>query len=77
MGKDISKITSKNWSGKYSPGMSAMRQKIFDHAKNLQHMLLTSSERVIQKTAEVTNHMIGNNIANKITRVPKNSQQNN
>ena len=40
MGKDISKITSKNWSGKYSPGMSAMRQKIFDHAKNLQHMFL-------------------------------------
>ena len=36
MGKNI----SKSLSGKYSPGMLAMRQKLVDHAKNLQQMHL-------------------------------------
>ena len=33
MGKTIGKNISKNLSGKYSPGMLAMRQKLLDHAK--------------------------------------------
>ena len=33
--------------------------------------------RVIQKTAEVTGDLIGNEIANRITKFSKNSQQNN
>ena len=32
-GKNIDKNISKNLSGKYGPGMLAMRQKLFDHAK--------------------------------------------
>ena len=35
------------------------------------------SKRVIQKTAEATSDLIGNKTANRITNVPKNSQQNN
>ena len=35
------------------------------------------SKRVTQKIAEATGDLIGNKIANKITRVSKNSQQNN
>ena len=34
-------------------------------------------KRVIQKTAEATGDLIGNKIANRITKVAKNSQQNN
>ena len=40
MGKSIGKNISKNLSGKYSPGMLAMHQKLLDHAKNLQQMHL-------------------------------------
>ena len=65
------KNISKDLSGKYS-------QKRFDHAKkSATHALKTSSKRVIQKTLEATGDLIGNKIANKITRVSKNSQQNN
>ena len=39
--------------------------------------LKTSSKRVIQKTAEATSDLIGNKLANKITGVSKNLQQNN
>ena len=35
------------------------------------------SKRAIQKTAEATGDLIGNKIATKITKVSKNSQQNN
>ena len=34
-----------------------------------QNTLKTPSKRVIQKTAEVTNDLIGNQIVNKITKV--------
>ena len=33
MGKNIGKNNSENLSGKYGPGMLAMRQKPLDHAK--------------------------------------------
>ena len=33
MGKNIGKNTSKSLSGKYSPGILAMDQKLLDHAK--------------------------------------------
>ena len=39
--------------------------------------LKTTSKSVIQKTAEATGDLIGNNIADKIAEVSKNSQQNN
>ena len=44
--------------------------------KNLQQIhlkLKNSSKRVIQKTAEAIGDLIGNKIANRITRVSKNS----
>ena len=71
MGKNIVKSTSKNLSGKYG-------QNIFDHAKQSEtDAIKTSSKRVIQKTAEATVGLIGNKSANRITKVSKNSQQNN
>ena len=39
--------------------------------------LETFSKRVIQKTSEATGDLIGNNIANRITKVPRISLQNN
>ena len=58
--------------------MLAMRQKLLDHPKqSATDILKTSSERVIQETAEATVDLIGNTIANRITKVSKNSQQNN
>ena len=62
---------SKNVSGKYS-------QKLLDHAKrSATHALKTTSKRVIQKTAETTGDLIGNKIADRITKVLKTSPQNN
>ena len=78
MGKDISKNISKSLSGKYSPGMLAMRQKLLDHAKqSATNAFKTASKRAIQKTVEASDDLIGNKIANKITGVSKNSQQKN
>ena len=66
-------------SGKYN-------HKLLDHAKKSDtDALKTSSKRIIQKTAEATGDLIGNKIAGavaerydgKITKVSKNSQQNN
>ena len=76
-GKNIGKNVTKSLSGKYSPGMLDMRKKLLDHAKkSATDALKTSSKRVIQKIAEATGDLIGNNIANKITTVSKISQQN-
>ena len=73
MGINIGKNISKSFSGKYSPGMLAMHQKLLDHAKkSATDALKTSSKRVIQKTEEVTGDLIGNKIADKITKVSKN-----
>ena len=57
-------------SGKY-------RQKPLDHAQKFAtDSLKTSSKRIFQKTTEATGDLIGNKIADKITKVSKNSQQN-
>ena len=39
--------------------------------------LETASKIAVQKIAEASGDLIGNNIANRITKVSKNSQQNN
>ena len=58
--------------------MLAMSQKPPDHAKKpATDAFKTSSKRVIQKTAEAAGDLIHNKIANRITKVSKNSQQNN
>ena len=63
--KNIGKNISKNLSGKYS-------QKRLDHAKkSATDALKTSSKNVLQKTV-----LIGNKIADKITKILKNLQQN-
>ena len=68
MCKNLYKNISKSLSGKYS-------QKLLDHAKvSATDALKTSSKRVIQKTAEATGVLIGNEIANKITKVSKKSR---
>ena len=78
MGKNIGEKISKNLSGKYSPGMLAMRQKLLENAKqSATDAIKTSSKRVIQKTAEASGDLTGNKIANRTTKVSKNSQQNN
>ena len=40
-------------------------------------ILKTTSKREIKKKAEATGNLIGNEIADRITKVSKNSQQNN
>ena len=68
--KRIAKTISRNLSAKYS-------HKVFDHAKQSEtHALKTSSKRVIQKTAEATDDLIGNKTSNRITKVSKCSPQN-
>ena len=71
MGKNICKNISKNLNGKYS-------QKPYDHAQQFAtDALKITSKKGIQKTAEATSDLAGNNIANKSTKVSENSQQNN
>ena len=61
--KNVVLSVSKNLSGKYS-------QKLLDHAKqSATDALKPASKRVIQKTTEATDDMVGNKIANKITGV--------
>ena len=53
--------------GKYS-------QKLFDFAKkSATDAFKTASKGTIQKTPEATDHLIGNKIANRISKVSKNS----
>ena len=67
MGKNI----SQNLSSKYS-------QKPLDHAKQFAtDALKTASKRVIQKRAKATGDLIGNKIADRITKVWKTSPRNN
>ena len=71
LGKNIGKIISKILSGKYS-------QKLLGHAeKSATGVTKTPSKQVTQKTAEATGDLIDNEIANKNTKLSKNSQQNN
>ena len=69
--KNIGKSKSKNLSGKHS-------QKLLNHARQCAtESLKTTPKRVIQKLAEATGDLIGNKVADRITKVSKNSQQNN
>ena len=72
MGKNISKNISKNLGGKYS-------QKLLDHAKqSATDALKTTPKRLIQqKPAETTGDLIGNKIADRITKDSRSLPQNN
>ena len=79
MGKNIGKNICKKLSSKCG-------QKRLDHAKqSATDATESSSKRIIQKTAETTGDLTGNRIVKavakrddaKITKVSKNSQQNN
>ena len=53
-------------------------QKRLDYArKSATDAFETASKRAIQKTAEATGDLVGNKIADRITEISKNSQQNN
>ena len=63
MGADLGENISKNLSGKYG-------QKPLDLAKkSATDTFKTASKRAIQKTAEATGDLIGNKIADKITKI--------
>ena len=67
MGKNI----NKNVSGIYRTGMLAMHHKRLDHVKqSATDAFKTASKRAIQEIAEATDDLIGNKIANKITKPP-------
>ena len=69
--KNMSKSIGKNVSSKYS-------QHCLDRAKrSATDALKIASKRVIQKTAEATGDLIDNKIADKITKILRNSLQNN
>ena len=52
-------------------------QKLLNHGtKPSKGSLKTSSKRFIQKATEETGNLIGNKIANKITKASKDSKQN-
>ena len=71
MGKNIGKNISKKLNSKYG-------QILLDHAKqSATGVLKTVSKRTIHNTTEATDDLIGNKIADKITRVSKTSPQNN
>ena len=68
---DIGKIVTKNLSGKQS-------KSLLDHAKQSATVTFkTASKRAIQKALEATGYLNGIKIPNKITKISKNSQQNN
>ena len=70
MSKNIGKDLSKNLSGIYS-------QKLPGHTKqSATDALKKASKKVIQIAAEATCHLIGNKIANRITKASKSSPQN-
>ena len=71
VGKNVGKNISKNQSNKQS-------QKLLDHGKqSATDALKTGSKKAIQKIAETTSDLIGNRVADKITRVSKTSPKNN
>ena len=66
MGK-IDKNITKSLSDKYS-------QELLDHAKQYAtDAFKTASKRAIQKTAEATGDLIGYKVADRITKISKNS----
>ena len=63
MSKNIGKNISKSLFGKYN-------QKLLNHGKkSVKDALKTLSKTAIQKTAEATVGLIGNNIPERITKV--------
>ena len=71
MSKNVHKKINKNLSSKYS-------QKRLDHTnKSATDTLKSASKRVIQKTEKASSDLIGNKIADKITRASKTSPKNN
>ena len=65
----FAKNIGKNLSNKYG-------QKIIDTAKkSTTDAIKTASKRAIQKTAEATGDLIGNNIVDKITSISKKSNK--
>ena len=65
----LQKTWVKNLSSKYG-------QKLHDNAKkSTTDTIKTVSKRAIQKTAEAASDLIGNEIADKITRVSKKSKK--
>ena len=71
MGKNTGQNICKNLSSKYG-------EKLLDHAKQSStDAFKTTSKKVNQKTAEATGDLIGNKIADRITKVSKNPHQNN
>ena len=78
MCKNIGKNISKSLSGKYSPGMLDTREKLLDHAKwSVTYAPKTTLKKTNSRNSRSTGDLIGNKIANKITKVSKNSQRNN
>ena len=69
MGTHATRV-AKNLNNKYG-------QKLVDTAKkSATDALKIAGERAIQKTAEVSGHLVGNFIADKITNISKNQQVN-
>ena len=65
MGKNIDQSIRKNLRGKNS-------QRLLDHAKqSATDVFKTASKRAIQKTAKAAGDLIGNKIANRITKFSK------
>ena len=76
IGKSVRKNINKNVSGKCSPGMLVLRQKLLDHAKQARtDVLKTTSKTVIHQTVKATRDLMGNKITSKIIKVPQNSQK--
>ena len=62
---------SKNF-GKYKSKIVSRKpsQKLLDHAKqSATDAVKTTSNKVIQKTADDTGHLIGNKISDRITKI--------
>ena len=71
MGKNIGENKTKNWSSKHSQKPLARTKQFAIDA------LKTVLKNTIQKTAKATGDLIGNEIADNITKVPQKTQQNN
>ena len=73
IGKSIGRKISKNLSGKYCPGMLAMRQKPLSHAKkSATDVYKTLLKIVFQKTKETASGLIGNKTVDRITKMSRN-----
>ena len=72
----FAKTMSKNF-GKYKSKIVSRKpsQKLLGHAKqSATDAVKTTSNKVIQKKADDTGHLIGNKISDRITKIKKKSQ---